>query len=161
MRISLEQWKTLHGRKGRPVAKAPRVAKPKSRKPVAMVRASWKNGDGFYEVEVPIRILSKNQTGGGYESGFARDARHKRERAHVGYVLGLRSRWAHAGPVLVTITRLAPRLLDDDNPDCKSPRDQVAKWLGVNDGDKSKVVFVVAQKKSDLYGCRIRIEARS
>jgi hypothetical protein len=78
-------------------------------------------------------------------------------------------------PYVVTMTRIAARKLDDDNmvAGFKGVRDAVAKWLGVNDGDTSKVRWVYAPEekpprnddattlrtgKRSAYACRIQIE---
>jgi hypothetical protein len=51
-------------------------------------------------------------------------------------------------PAVVTLTRIAPRELDDDNLQggFKSVRDGVADWLGVDDRDK-RVKWLYAQRK--------------
>lgn len=52
-------------------------------------------------------------------------------------------------PLVITMVRCAPRLLDSDNAvgALKAVRDEVAKWLGVDDGD-SRLEWVVAQSKA-------------
>ncbi len=137
---------------GRSVSK--RVTLPGS---TPLASPSWHRAQGVYEVVVPIRIVSKNETAGGKENGFARSARRAKERAQTRIILGGR-RWMYGFPVVVTLSRMAPRLLDDDNPEVKAVRDQVAEWLGVNDGDTDLVKFVTAQEKRGEFGCRIRIE---
>lgn len=78
----------------------------------------------------------------------------------------LREHSAPSGPVMVTIVRVAPRSLDSDNlaGACKSVRDGVADWLGVDDGvaeRKGDVVWQVAHRKGGVgeYGVEIRVEA--
>jgi hypothetical protein len=70
-----------------------------------------------------------------------------------------RPMWA---PFVVTITRLGPRQLDSDN--CQSAakhvRDQVAEYLGVDDGDQC-YTWHYEQVKARLPGVRIVIEGRS
>lgn len=66
-----------------------------------------------------------------------------------------------AFPVKVTLTRIAPRLLDSDN--CwggfKAIRDEIAKVLGLDDGHKSYTWDVQQERgKPREYGCRIDIE---
>lgn len=65
-------------------------------------------------------------------------------------------------PCVVTITRIAPRALDDDNlaGGCKSVRDGVADWLAVDDRDP-RVRWVCAQRKGKPheYSAEVRIEA--
>lgn len=74
-------------------------------------------GASFVEVELPIRIESALNLREGHWA-----ARHRRARAHdetVSYSLigskEFRALVASGGPYLVTITRIAPRRLDDDN----------------------------------------------
>lgn len=63
-------------------------------------------------------------------------------------------------PVKVTFTRLGPILLDDDNAQisCKRVRDEVAAWLGVDDGNRQMFRCEYAQEKCDSFGVKIRIE---
>lgn len=66
--------------------------------------------------------------------------------------------------VAVTITRIAPRPLDDDNNAraCKAVRDGIADWLGIDDRDE-RVSWRYEQRKDQrahYYGVEIRIEAR-
>lgn len=91
-------------------------------------------------VIVPIKTVSEaNQRG-----HWAKKAgRVKAQRNAVELVLRTSpSSWARAvavlGPVSVVLTRIAPRRLDDDNlaSALKATRDQVAAWLGVDDGDE-------------------------
>jgi hypothetical protein len=65
-------------------------------------------------------------------------------------------------PYLVTLTRFGKRLLDDDNlaSSFKGVRDQVAKILGVNDGDRAAVLWKYRQQIDRSYGVRIHIKSR-
>lgn len=88
----------------------------------------------------------------------------KRQRHTVALVL--RTHPKPSGPIVVTIVRVAPRALDSDNlaGACKSVRDGVADWLGVDDGvaeRKGDVVWQVAHRKGKVgeYGVEIRVEA--
>lgn len=67
----------------------------------------------------------------------------------------------HSSPMVVLITRLGRRVLDDDNlaTACKHIRDGVAEALGVNDGDTSKVVWAYEQEHSQEYKVRVEIDA--
>lgn len=62
-------------------------------------------------------------------------------------------------PCVVTITRVGPRQLDDDNAtaSCKAVRDSVARWLGVDDRDE-RVTWRVVQ---ELGAYAVRIEVRA
>lgn len=62
-------------------------------------------------------------------------------------------------PWRVVLVRVAPRLLDDDNATAsmKAVRDTVAEWLHVDDGDTSRVRFVVEQERGP-YAVRVAVE---
>lgn len=70
----------------------------------------------------------------------------KQQRNAVAWVLGNRPR--PPLPVVVTLTRVAPRTLDGDNLQgaFKGVRDQVAAWLGCDDADP-RVTWAYAQTK--------------
>jgi len=63
-------------------------------------------------------------------------------------------------PWRVALVRFGLRTLDDDNATAsmKGVRDEVASWLRVNDGDRSRVHFVVVQELAAAYGVGIGIE---
>lgn len=63
------------------------------------------------------------------------------------------------GPVIVTMTRIAPRSLDDDNlrASLKAVRDGVADWLQVNDND-SRVRWEYGQERGKPKTYAVRIE---
>jgi hypothetical protein len=66
-------------------------------------------------------------------------------------------------PLTVTMTRVSPRELDDDNL-CgafKKVRDSIAEWLGVDDRDK-RITWRTEQRKApkDEAGTVIRFEQR-
>lgn len=62
-------------------------------------------------------------------------------------------------PFHVKMTRVGKRRMDDDNlrSALKATRDQIAKCLGVNDGDTSKVIFDYAQETGD-YAVKVEIK---
>lgn len=62
-------------------------------------------------------------------------------------------------PCEVTITRVGPRVLDDDNAvaSCKGVRDAVAAWLGVDDGD-ARVTWRIVREQGP-YSVRIGVRA--
>lgn len=66
------------------------------------------------------------------------------------------------GPVQVTLTRIAPRELDDDNlrGALKATRDGVADWLGVPDNDP-RVRWDYAQDRGKPKVYAVRIEVRT
>lgn len=64
-------------------------------------------------------------------------------------------------PLLVTITRLAPRKLDDDNLQgaCKFIRDEIARKVGIDDGS-SQYTWRYEQKTAKTYGVDVEITSR-
>jgi len=66
-------------------------------------------------------------------------------------------------PVVVYLTRIAPRQLDDDNAAraCKAARDQVAELLGVDDRDP-RITWRVEQRRGGVgeYALEIAIAPR-
>lgn len=62
-------------------------------------------------------------------------------------------------PCTVRIVRCGPRELDDDNLEtsCKAVRDEVAAWLGVDDGARSGVFWRYGQELSPTYHVTLEI----
>jgi hypothetical protein len=85
-------------------------------------------------------------------------SRAKAERAAVARVLAGLPRVE--GATRVRIVREGPRLMDTDNLSgaAKSTRDEVAAWLGVDDGPTGPVTWVVDQRKSVGGGYGVEIE---
>lgn len=63
-------------------------------------------------------------------------------------------------PLLITITRVGPRKLDDDNlaSACKYVRDQIAASVGVDDG--SPLYTWCYEQKTGKYGVDVEITSR-
>jgi hypothetical protein len=63
------------------------------------------------------------------------------------------------GPVVVTLTRIAPRKMDDDGAiaSLKAVRDGVADWLGVDDGSHL-ITWRYAQRKGAPKQHAVQIE---
>ena len=113
-------------------------------------------------VMVPIRTVSVANL---REHWAKKAKRAKSERDAVAYVLRPRLRDEPLGawvPGTVTITRIAPRRLDDDNAvrAQKSVRDEVAAQLGVDDRDP-RVTWRVEQRRGRVreYAVEILIES--
>ena len=64
-------------------------------------------------------------------------------------------------PLLVTITRIGPRRLDDDNltSACKYVRDQIAAAIGTDDGS-DQYTWQCEQRIGKKYGVDVEITTR-
>jgi len=95
---------------------------------------------------VPIRTVSALNA---REHWRARSDRVKKEREAVSWMLKNQTR--PAIPCTVRLTRHAPSNgLDSDNlaGSLKGVRDEIAKWLGVDDKDSARVRYVYAQTRA-------------
>lgn len=110
---------------------------------------------------VPIRLRSAANL---REHWAAKAARVRRERATVRLAAhNAVQQLEHLLPprrAVVTITRRAPRLLDDDNlaGGAKGVRDELAAMLGVDDGPRGPVSWVYRQERAAGYAVAITIE---
>lgn len=107
---------------------------------------------------IPLRLPSASNL---REHWATRARRVKHQRGVVTMFLGGQPR--PALPVVVTLTRIAPRPLDKhDNltGSCKAVVDAIAAWLGIDDADP-RVSWSYAQERGavGVYGLRIRLEA--
>lgn len=110
-------------------------------------------------VVVPIRAES---TLNRREHWAARARRVKAERTAVGWAL--RPHRPPLLPVLVILTRIAPRELDSDNlaAALKGTRDQVAAWLGLDDDrDGRDVAWLVRQRRARPREYAVEVLART
>ena len=67
----------------------------------------------------------------------------------------------HPLPCVVTLIRVAPRKLDDDNlaSGCKAIRDGIADRFGVDDGDpRIRFKYEQVRGKAKEYALRVRVE---
>lgn len=111
------------------------------------------------DVTLPLRLVSLSNQ----REHWAKRA--KRAKAHRA-ITSLRFKVPHnaqafRGPLVITLTRIGKRKLDDDNlrGACKSVRDGVADFLGVNDADP-RIEWKYEQEKGE-YAVRIRIESQN
>lgn len=83
----------------------------------------------------------------------------RRRREHQVVSTALRGITPPAGPWRVTVTRVGPQAMDDDNrtASAKGVRDALAAWLGVDDGDDS-VRWEVRGEVARGYAVRVQIE---
>jgi len=65
------------------------------------------------------------------------------------------------GPLRVRFVRLGGKPLDSDNlaSGFKACRDQLAKWLGRDDGTRAGIEWHYAQELAKGYGVRVTVEA--
>lgn len=80
------------------------------------------------------------------EHHYARAKRRNRERGAT--ALALRGCAPPALPARVTLVRVGNRAWDDDNLAyaLKAYRDEVACWLGTDDGPRGRVTWIVGQR---------------
>lgn len=140
------------------------------------------------EVTLPLRIISEANQRGSWHAG-AKRAKEQRQvtaiatagpwntvvRGRVGSLEWMRivgTPESVSAPLVVTLTRIAPRRLDGDNlqRSLKAVRDGVADALGVDDGDE-RLEWRYEQRRCDVtgdtvggickgHGVHIRIEPR-
>lgn len=111
-------------------------------------------------MELPIRTVSEANR---------RDhhmAVHRRKRAQQQTTaIVIRSAFGQRRPHLpvhVHLVRIGPRRLDTDNlvGALKHVRDEVARWLGVDDGDAAVATWSVDQEIGALHAVRLQITER-
>lgn len=107
-------------------------------------------------IQLPIKLPSCANM---REHWAARAKRTKHFRLAAGYAVA--GEQVPDGPVVVTLTRIGKRTLDDDNlaSAFKAIRDGVADGLGINDNDPS-VTWAYAQRVGKVYGIEIEIGER-
>jgi hypothetical protein len=110
-------------------------------------------------VKFPIRLVSVANL---REHWAAKAARTKQHRTRAWAELRAVKAAPTPGDVKVTITRIAPRMLDTDNligGACKALRDGVADWLGVPDNHPS-ITWAYEQRRGGLkeYAVEIAVE---
>jgi hypothetical protein len=111
-------------------------------------------------VTIPIHTVSEANAHTHWRARYKR-AREQRDTVQI----VLRATAAPPGlPCAVTMTRIAPRALDDDNlvGALKHVRDGVADWLCINDRD-SRVSWTCAQRRGAArqYAVEVAIVPRA
>ena len=121
----------------------------------------------FLEFELPLAIIS--EANHSQKRPWLNRQRKKNQQMEV--MVEMRNHLKQRKvllPCLVTLTRIGPKKLDLDNlaNGCKSVQDSVARELGVDDGDETKVRWVYNQevtgtaKAVSRYATRIKIESQ-
>lgn len=100
------------------------------------------------------------------EHPHAKARRVKGERARVAIALRAFKRLGGAGPLVsqlraggqVILTRRGPGDLDDDNlaASLKGVRDEIAAWLGVDDGDR-RIRYIPRQQPGNAYAVDVHL----
>jgi hypothetical protein len=106
---------------------------------------------------VPTKLISEANM----REHWAIKNKRKKAQQRAVELVWLAERVRVAPPVVVTLTRVGVRKLDSDNlaGSAKGVRDQIAKLIGVDDGDERKVRWVYEQRKGipKQYGLDVRI----
>lgn len=110
------------------------------------------------EVDIPIRTQSEANL----REHWAVKAKRVKEHRQLAYVVVRKAlEFRKPLPATVTLTRLSPRLLDDDNlrQALKATRDGIADWLGVDDRDPL-IRWEYDQKQASKYhAVRVSVES--
>lgn len=106
---------------------------------------------------VPTKLVSEANM----REHWAIKNKRKKSQQRAVELVWLAQRIRVAPPVVVHLTRVGVRKLDSDNlaGSCKGVRDQIAKMIGVDDGDERKVRWEYSQRKGlpKEYGLEVRI----
>lgn len=115
-------------------------------------------GPFWDSVHIPVEVVSEANR---RDHWRVRNKRRKYQQAMVAFALAAARKYA--GVVTVQLTRIGKRKLDDDNlvSAFKATRDQVAKWLGVDDGDDAVKYEYDQEAPSKLIGIRITLHRKS
>jgi hypothetical protein len=110
-------------------------------------------------VTIPIQLVSEANS---RDHHMAKHRRVKSQRKAVWAML-FNELIREVEKYRVTLTRIAPRLLDTDNRNSsmKAVRDETAKWLGRDDAPSSGIEWVYDQRKGEprQYAVEIEVEA--
>ena len=107
---------------------------------------------------LPIRVVNTANRREHWAVKAKRNAAHRRA---VGLVLGTGVYPAPPLPVVVTLTRIAPKAFDFDGTvvSMKAVRDQVAAHYGVDDGPKEKrIQWEYAERRGAVREYAVEIE---
>jgi hypothetical protein len=106
-------------------------------------------------VTIPVRIESSLNLREHWRTRANRNTSH---RAAAWFAMKAAGR-LKVDRATITLTRIAPRELDDDNlaGGFKSVRDGVADWLGIDDGDKG-LTWVYAQRRGRPHEYAAEVE---
>jgi hypothetical protein len=107
---------------------------------------------------LPLRIISEANA---RDHWFKTAERKRQHRRTALLMLRASPRPDTDETITITLTRIAPRVLDDDNlaSGFKAVRDGVADWLGINDGSP-RLAWRYAQRKgaTGIYAAEVQVE---
>lgn len=111
-------------------------------------------------VSLPIRIYSEAN---GREHWRQVAKRKQGQRMVARDVLQQHARPIDPASVCITLTRVAPRVLDDDNlaSGFKAVRDGVADWLGIDDGSERLTWRYEQRKERGVYAAEVAVSWES
>lgn len=125
-----------------------------------MSTATITRASSTIKVSMPLRAESLNFLHGMHWAKRAALARMHRSYAALAMrqVAGVSQL---TDPIVVTLTRVAPRDLDDDNliGGLKACRDGVADWLGIADNDP-RVTWLYDQRKGEPKRYAVEVEVK-
>lgn len=139
------------------------LVKPAARASSAPVRPSEINAlvaslpDGLRVHLKGLRLISEANA---HELPYVRARRAKAERA--AWLAAVEGIAPPQGVTRVRVVREGVRLLDTDNlaGAAKHLRDAIAEWLGVDDGPRGPVAWVVEQRQQRGYGVEVELLTR-
>jgi len=117
------------------------------------------------EFELPVKTISEANRRYNWGKGrFYHLHRHRKQREAARLAMNVhRDRVPADRPLRITLVRVGPRRLDDDNlaGAMKHVRDGIADSLEIDDGDETQAVWSVAQEQGvqGEYSVLVRIEA--
>lgn len=113
-------------------------------------------------VEMPIDLVSEANTREHHMKRAARaSAQRSNARMYLQQVIRSTGDVLPTLPLIVTLSRIAPRKLDTDNHvvSCKHVRDGIADYFGVNDRDEDKIKWLYGEQvRDDAYGVMVEIK---
>jgi hypothetical protein len=106
-----------------------------------------------------VPMHTPNPTNGSHGHWWSKSKTKAHQRYIIGSWLGV-LRPLPTPPLVVTLTRLSPGTLDDDNlrPALKSVRDGVADALGLPDDRDPRVEWRYGQRTQKEWGVEVRLE---
>ncbi len=149
----------------RKAKRKPRAKRPAARKstPLAPHSVDCFYGQDRVVVTIPIRTKSEQNCRDHWRVLSKRKRLHHAvTAAALSAVVPNTRAWIRSGlakPLRITMTRLGPRPMDSDGAvsGSKYCRDEIARWLAIDDGDDSAATWEYAREIAPHYGVRVEI----